>query len=464
MLAPGRRCSWILVALVAALPVPAAFAANETVSHWVTHSDQSKLLQPQAAIAFAPESGSGTTIDVNDGATYQTMDGFGASLTDSSAWVISQMGATERATLLNNLFSTNGNGIGLSILRQPLGASDFARSDYNYDNTCCDLNDFSVSYEDAYIVPVLQQIRGINSNVLIMGTPWSAPGWMKTNGSMMGGWLQAAHYPTFAQYIRKWVDAYQAKGIPIWAVTPQNEPMHETPGYPTMRMDWTDENNFIKNNLGPALSGTGVKIVALDHNWDLYTYATNILADPTTNPYVAGTGFHCYSAGLTNQSLVRNQFPSKDIWHTECSDGNWVGGGTFAGMFDRGMREMTIDVIRNWAKATIKWNLALDANHGPTNGGCMDCLGTVTVNGNSVTYNAEYYFLGHASKFVQRNAYRVSSSESGGITNVAFKNPNGGKVLVAYNTNSGSTTFRVRWAGQSFTYSLPAKSAVTFTW
>src|SRR5688572_30290503 len=135
MLAPGRQFRWVpvaLVAFIAALPVPRAQAANETVSHWLTHSDQSKLLQPQSAIAFAPESGSGTTIDVNEGVTYQTMDGFGASLTDSSAWVISQMGATERAAVLNNLFSTNGSGIGLSILRQPLGASDFARSDYNY--------------------------------------------------------------------------------------------------------------------------------------------------------------------------------------------------------------------------------------------------------------------------------------------------------------------------------------------
>jgi glucosylceramidase len=265
----------------------------------------------------------------------------------------------------------------------------------------------------------------------------------------------------------KWIQAYQAAGIPIWAVTPQNEPMHETTSYPSMRMEWSDEANFIKNNLGPALSSAGlgnVKIIALDHNWDLYTFPQNLLSDPAAYNYTAGTGFHCYSAGLTNQTIIHNAFPSKDIWHTECSDGMWIGGGTFAGMFDRGMREMTIGVVRNWAKATIKWNLALDVNHGPTNGGCMDCLGTVTVNGSNVTYNAEYYFLGHASKFVQRGARRIDSNETGGITTVAFRNPNGGKVLVAYNQNAGSTAFRVRWAGQTFNYTLAGKAAATFTW
>src|SRR5262249_7042857 len=150
---------------------------------------------------FAPDgAANATTIDVADGTTYQTIDGFGASLTDSSAWLIwNRMNATQRQTLINNLFTTNGSGIGLSILRQPMGASDFALSAYNYDNTCCDLNDFSIAYENAYIIPVVKQIRTANPNVLIMGTPWSAPGWMKTSLTMNGGWLEWAYYKTHAQ-------------------------------------------------------------------------------------------------------------------------------------------------------------------------------------------------------------------------------------------------------------------------
>jgi glucosylceramidase len=449
-------------------PSSGVLAANETVSVWMTTSDRSRLLQPQGAATFGPDTGTAQVVDVNEGTLYQPIDGFGASLTESSAVVINGMSASSRQTLLNNLFSRNGSGIGLSILRQPMGASDFAASgNYSYDNTCCDVNDFNLSRDTQAIIPILKQIRTINPNIFIKGVPWSAPGWMKTTGSMNGGKLQTQYYGAFAQYFVRWIQAYQAQGLPIWAIAPQNEPMHETTGYPTMKMEATEQAAFIKNNLGPALQSAGlgsVKIIALDHNWSLIAYPRTILQDPVANPFVAGTGWHCYSAGLPNQTTLHNEFPTKAMWHTECSDGGWVGGGTWAGNFDRGMREMAIDVIRHWAQGVMKWNLALNASNGPTNGGCTNCYGTVTVNGSTVTYNAEYYFLGHVSKFVDRGARRIQSNEVGTIKNVAFRNPNGGKVLVAYNTGTGSASFRVRWAGQSFTYTLPGRAAATFTW
>jgi glucosylceramidase len=447
-----------------------ARAAGEVVSVWLTTSDRAQLLAPQAALAFAPDSGTqAVTIDVDEAQRFQTMDGFGASLTDASAWLIwNRMSASQRATLLDRLFST-GSGIGLSVLRQPMGGSDFSLVHYNYDNTCCDLGDFSIGYETPYIVPLLRQIRTVNPDLLIMGSPWSPPGWMKTSGSMIGGSLLPQHYPTLASYFVRWIQAYQAQGLPIYAVTPQNEPQFSPGDYPGMLMSAGEQANFVKNNLGPALRSAGLatKIIVFDHNWDIGSYATSVLNDGAAKSFAAGSGFHCYGGNVSAQTATHDAHPDRDIWHTECSDGTWIGGGSFAALFDRDMREMVIGVVRNWGKGTTKWNLALDTANGPHRGGCSTCFGTVTIDQGTgaVAYNAEYYALGHASKFVRRGARRIASNTfAGGIETVAFLNPDGGKALVVYNAGAGSATFRVRWTGQSFRYTLAGRAAATFTW
>jgi glucosylceramidase len=445
-------------------------AANEVVSVWLTTSDRANLLSSRPEVVFGPDGGGQPiTIDVDEATRFQTMDGFGASLTDASAWLIwNRMTPSQRSALLDKLFSPTA-GIGLSVLRQPMGGSDFSLEHYNYDNTCCNLNDFSIDYEMAYIVPLLRQIRGINPDLLIMGSPWSPPGWMKTSGSMIGGSLLPTHYPTLAAYFVRWIQAYQAQGLPIYAVTPQNEPQFSPGDYPGMLMSASEQATFVKNHLGPAFRSAGLntKIIAFDHNWDIASYATTVLNDSAAKSFLAGSGFHCYGGSFTAQTTVHNAHPDRDIWHTECSDGTWIGGGSFAALFDRDMREMVIGVVRNWAKGTTKWNLALDTGNGPHRGGCSTCFGTVTIDqGNgAVAYGAEYYALGHASKFVRRGAQRIASNTfAGGVENVAFRNPDGSKVLVAYNAGGSPATFKVRWAGQSFLYTLPAKGAATFTW
>jgi glucosylceramidase len=460
----------LALAALGASHVRDTHAANEVVSVWLTTSDRAQLLAPQAGQVFAPDSGSQpVTIDVDEAVRFQTMDGFGASLTDASAWLIwNRMSASQRSTLLDRLFSP-ARGIGLSVLRQPMGGSDFSLVHYNYDNTCCDLGDFSIGYETAYIVPLLRQIKAVNPDLLIMGSPWSPPGWMKTSGSMIGGSLLPQHYSIYASYFVRWIQAYQAQGLPIYAVTPQNEPQFSPGDYPGMLMSATEQATFVKNHLGPALrnAGLGTKIIVFDHNWDIGSYATTVLNDSAAKSFAAGSGFHCYGGNFTAQSATHDAHPDRDIWHTECSDGTWIGGGSFAALLDRDMREMVIGVVRNWAKGTTKWNLALDTSHGPHRGGCSTCLGTVTIDqaSGAVTENAEYYALGHASKFVRRGARRIASNTfAGGIENVAFLNPDGGKVLVAYNAGSAASTFRVRWGGQSFLYTLPARAAATFTW
>ena len=471
----------VMMALFASLVVRPALAAGETVSVWVTTADQSKLLQQQANVTFAADSGSNpTTIDVNEATTYQTMDGFGASLTDSSAWDLNQLSAADREAVLQALFNPT-TGIGLSFLRQPLGGSDFSLGNYAYDDTCCDVNDFSLNngHDNAYIIPQLQRIKQINPAVKLLGTPWSPPRWMKTNNDWAGGsgaHLQTQYYAAYAQYFVKYVQGYAALGLPIDFVTLQNEPFNDNTGMPAMHMDPGEQANFIKNNIGPAFASAGIstKILVWDHNWDVASYPTSVLNDAAARAYVAGVAWHCYGGTPDAQTQVRNLYPNLGVWLTECSSGNWVSGGaspagSFGGNLYRNVQQLVIGATRNWSKSVVNWNLVLDQNMGPTNGAgaCFTCYSVARVNTSNKTWSldVDYYSLGHVSKFVVPGAVRIDSNTySGGIENVAFKNPDGSKVLVAINAGGSSSTFKVRWGGQSFSYTLPAGAVASFKW
>ena len=478
------RMSTILVmaiTLFTSLLAQPALAAGETVSVWVTTADQSKLLQQQANVTFAADSGSNpTTIDINEATTYQTMDGFGASLSDSSAWALNQLSAADREALLQALFNPT-TGIGLSFLRQPLGGSDFSLGDYAYDDTCCDVNDFSLNngHDDAYIIPQLQRIKQINPAVKLLGTPWSPPRWMKTNNAWVGGstaHLQTQYYAAYASYLVKYIQAYAAQGLPIEFLTLQNEPLNDNSGMPAMHMDPGEQANFIKNNVGPAFASAGIttKLLVWDHNWDTASYPTSVLNDAAARAYVAGVAWHCYGGTPDAQTQVRNLYPNLGVWQTECSSGNWVSGGaspagSFGGNLYRNVQQLVIGSTRNWSKSVVNWNLVLDQNMGPTNGSgaCFTCYSVARVNTSSKTWSldVDYYSLGHVSKFVVPGAVRIDSNTySGGIENVAFKNPDGSKVLVVINAGSASNTFKVRWGGQSFSYTLPAGAVATFKW
>lgn len=460
----------VLTALFASSLTGTAQAAGETVSVWVTTPDQSKLLQQQANLTFAADSGSNPlTITVNPSTTYQQVDGWGASLTDSSAYLIYNSSA--RNNIMNDLFNTS-TGIGISFLRQPMGASDFSRSgNYNFDNTCCDLNDFSISHDQAYIIPLLTQARSINSSVKVMLTPWSPPGWMKTSGSMIGGSLNSATYSdALAQYFVKTIQGYQAAGVPIYAVTAQNEPLYSPTGYPGSLMPAADQAGWIGFNLGPAMANAGlggVKIMAYDHNWDQPGYPTTVFNNATASPYVAGVAWHCYGGSVSAENTLHNSFPNKDTWLTECSGGNWA---PYYNDFAANLKGETENLIilnaRYWSKSAVLWNMALDPSNGPTNGGCTTCRGVVTVNGGSYTKTVDYYVLGHASKFVRSGAYRISSNTFGSssIEDVAFKNPDGSLVVLALNNASSAQTLKILISGQSVSYSLPAGAVATFKW
>jgi glucosylceramidase len=439
------------------------------------------LLQAQPGVAFAAGGvSSGLVITVNAAAQYQQMDGFGASLTDSSAWLIwNKLRASQQTTLMQELFS-QGAGIGISFLRQPMGASDFSASgNYSYDDVPAgqvdpELAKFSITHDAAYIIPLIKQALSINPNIKVVALPWSPPAWMKltgtmNGGSMNGGSMNTSYFPSLAQYFVDFVKAYQRQGIPIYALSVQNEPLNPTAGYPSELLTATDESTFIASNLGPALSTAGfgrVKILGYEHNWDNTAYPESVLSSPAAK-YVAGTSFHCYAGDPSAQSTVETAFPSKEIWFTECSG---TVGSSFAGDLVWQAEHLLIDATRNWARSVSLWNLALDQNCGPINGTCRKCRGVVTIDDSvspaKVTFNVEYYILGHLGKFVIPGAHRIDSNTfgAGSIEDVAFKNPDGSIVLLVLNSARNAGTFGVSFNSQSFSYTLPAGAVATFTW
>ncbi|NMO53466.1 glucosylceramidase [Actinoplanes sp. TBRC 11911] len=446
-------------AAVVATATPSLAATTAAV--WLTTPDRNNLLKPQAGVVF-DGGGGGSTITVNPNVTYQSMVGFGASLTDAAAWNITN--SSQRNTIMSNLFGTSGTGIGLSWLRQPIGATDFSRDFYTYDDGGADpsLSRFSIARDTSYIVPLVNQARSLNPRLTVMATPWSAPAWMKDSNSLIGGSLRDANIGVYSDYLVKFVQAYQAAGVPIGYLSVQNEPNFSPPAYPGMRMSAQQQVSII-NTLAPKLRAAGLttKILGYDHNWDETSYPQTVNNGAGAN--VAGSAWHCYGGNPGGQSVVRNAQPGKEIFFTECS--GTESANTFADSLWWQGRNLAIGTTRNWARTVTTWNMALNAQHGPVIGSCTNCTGVVTVNGGSVTYNAEYYVLGHLSKFVQPGAVRVDSTNygQGGIENVAFRNPDGTIALVAVNTG-GTQSFRVAYGGSSFGYTMPAGSMATFTW
>jgi glucosylceramidase len=411
-------------------------------------------------------------LTVNAAVSYQEIDGFGASLTDSSAWLIYMfLNASERQAVLTDLFDPE-EGIGLSYLRQPMGASDLRLAEYTYDDrpsgqTDYNLTYFNVTYDQQYIIPTLQEILAINPNVKIMGSPWSPPAWMKTSGQIGGGSLKSDVYTTYANYFVKYIQAYAARGIPVHAVTLQNEPYFEPWTYGGCRMEPADQIKLVKL-MGPVFAANGIttKIIVWDHNWDNTAFALSVLADSTARQYIDGTAWHHYGGDVSAQTTVHDAYPSKNTYFTEGSDGTWNDGGFDADLIRNGV--FMVDTIRNWAKTVVKWNLALDQNNGPKiAGGCDTCYGVVTVNRTTrlVTPKPHYYALGHASKFLRPGAVRIQSNDSiGGIRTVAFKNTDNSIVSYVVNPGNSACNLKITWKSQWVIYTIPARSIVTFVW
>ena len=462
----------LLLSSCSVFPHTVANGTGPTVQAWLTTSNGSSQLTPQPNITFGSNTSAASTVRVNESQTFQQMIGFGAAVTDSSAWLIyNRMSSSQRTTLMQQLFDPN-HGIGLSFVRIPMGSSDFSiDGPYSYDDLPTGLSDpnlnhFSISHDNAYILPVLQQARSLNPSLTFMANPWSPPAWMKTNGSMLGtlngvtGTLNSADYGPLAQYFVKFIQAYQAQGITISEVTPQNEPEYAPSTYSGMSWSANGENAFIKNNLSPALKGAGLatKILGYDHNWNDSSFASTLLNDSTTRNDLAGIAWHCYSGSPSAMTTMYTADPAVGAYETECATG--------AAVTPISTPDLLMQSVQNDAKTVELWNLALDPNHGPHSGGCPDCLGVVTIDQNTgnVTYSNDYYQVGQYSKFVVPGAHRIASNSLGGLADVAFKNPDGSKVMVAHNDGSSSSSFQVLWGNQGFNYTLQGGATVTFKW
>jgi glucosylceramidase len=436
------------------------------VSAWVTAGDQSALFKSQSAIYFSYKVNP-SVINIDTTIRYQTIDGFGAALTGSTAYLMKQiMTDAQRAALIKDLFDPN-NGIGISYIRVTIGSSDFSLGNYSY----CDtpgIDNFAIPATDQRdLIPVLKEILAVAPNLKILATPWSAPAWMKTTSSMNGGSLKSEYFADYATYFVRYIKAMKDAGIPITAITVQNEPLNEQTGMPTMYMSWQDQNTFIKSYLGPLFKKENIttEIQAFDHNWQDYSYPMNILNDAETRQYLAGSAFHAYAGDVSAMSIVHNAYPDKGLYFTEISGGQWGSG--FNSDLRWTMQNIFIGSTLNWSKNALMWNLALDQNFGPQNGGCTNCTGVVTINspGGSVNKTYAYYAIAHMSKLVRPGAVRVALvCNDNSLIQVAFQNTDGSKILVVLNNDRISKTFTAKTAKNGFNFTVPAESVASFRW
>jgi glucosylceramidase len=452
---------------------PAAIPADAApVEVWLTLPDRSALLAEQPRLHFSDAAGAGTIIAVDPAQRFQRMVGFGASITDASAWLIQKrLSRPQRDALLAELFGP-APGINLSFTRVTIGASDFSRSHYSYDDRPKGKADpalvhFSIAPAKEEVLPTVRAARKINPRLALMASPWSAPGWMKTTDSLVKGTLRNDAYAPFAAYLRRTLKDYTAEVGPVDYLSIQNEPDFEPDDYPGMRLSPAQRAAIIGGHVGPELARAGLKtqILDWDHNWDKPEQPLGVLADPKAARHVAGVAWHCYNGDVAAQSAVRDKYPGKDVFFTECSGGEWSK--AWPDSWAWTVRNLVIGAPRNWARGVLLWNLALDEKFGPHLGGCGNCRGVVTIDGTTgaVTRNPEYYALGHASRFVASGAWRIAStSKAGGVETIAFLNPDGTRVLLAFNAGAAEDEMTVESGARRFRYRLAPNAAATFRW
>jgi glucosylceramidase len=459
----------LLLSALALLPLPSL--AQKDAVLWLTNPDRSALLAEQSPkLSFTNTPATGQVIEVDSKKTYQIMDGFGFALTGGSAMLIHHMDAAKRAALLHNLFTTEGDGIGVSYLRLTVGSSDMNDHVYSYDDlpdgqTDPEMEHFSLAPDQTDVIPVLKEILAINPKIKILASPWSAPLWMKTTGKAQGGVLLPEYFPAYAKYWVKYIQGMKAEGITIDTLTIQNEPLNEK-NTPSMLMLESEQADFIEHDLGPAFQKAGIqtKILLYDHNLDHPAYVLSILKDPDANKYIDGSAWHLYGGKVDAMTQVHDAFPRKNIYFTEQSITEHDGVTTLN--IARPVAHVMIGVTRNWSKNVLLWNLAADPNAGPhtNDGGCTGCYGALTIDGDNVTRLLAYYVLGHVSKFVPAGSVRIDSNSLDTLPNVAFKTSEGKNVLIVSNPGDSPQSFAVREKGKSFTTSLGAGCVGTYLW
>ncbi|MGE0772085.1 MAG: glycoside hydrolase family 30 beta sandwich domain-containing protein [Cyclobacteriaceae bacterium] len=432
---------------------------------WLTTADQSHLLEKQPACEWTEQPKGDAVIEVNPDSLFQTVQGFGFALTGGSATLINNLPADQRDRLLHELFSDEG--IAISYLRVSIGASDLDDSPFSYDDLPAgqddpELKSFSLSRDTVNLIPLLQRIVEINPQIKIMGSPWSAPAWMKTNESTVGGSLREEYYDSYALYFVKYIESMREHGITIDAVTLQNEPEH--PGNnPSMLMTATEQATFVRDYLGPAFKrhGTNTHIVVYDHNCDHPEYPIAILNDTTARKYIDGSAFHLYLGEIEALSIVHQAHPDKRIYFTE----QWTSSeGDFGDDLLWHVKNLIIGANRNWSTTVIEWNLASDPSFEPhTDGGCTMCKGALTI-GESIERNVSYYVIAHASKFVPAGSIRMHSTQLQQVFSVGFVTTTGEQVVVLLNEGETVSQVAVRSDDRYLNLAMPGRAVATLKW
>ena len=477
------------------------------VRNGVQHDANLTLLRQGAIPLTAADPGRALRIAVDRTRTFQKMYGQGAAMTDSSAWVLKRLKESNPQLYeytMKKLFSPT-EGAGFSFLRLPMGASDYTANAtyYTYcDEPSPDLSRFSIVHDRQCIIPTLQDALRLNPNIRILGSPWSAPAWMKTNGKLVGiseaekaagatCKLKSDCFEVYAGYFVKFIEQYRAEGLEIWGVTLQNEPQFDGAAYPCMRMNEDDQIRLV-SLLGPKLAAKGLKtrIFIHDHNWGLHPgdrkvvggdakmppllSVTKILSDPTAGKYIAGTAWHCYygDASLMRDvyNTIHQRFPDKEILCTE--HGGWGRHrGGWWGDVDWGMAHSWMGGPQNWCQASVEWNLALDGKYGPTPRPDSEAVGLVEIqtgNNQEARFEREFYGLAQISRAAPPGSKRIAAAIKGAAPDrleiVAFALPNGQTSLVAFNQNKSELPFEVEADGSFFDYVAPGHSIATFTW
>lgn len=437
---------------------------------WLTTADQAQKLAPQPLIAPQGRATGEEAVAIDTSRHFQRMQGFGAAMTDASAELFSRLASSKRRTIMAELFGRANGGLGLSFIRLTVGASDFSRTHYSYDDRPGDAPDpelryFSISPARHYVLPRVREAMAINPSLKVVISPWSPPAWMKTSHSLYKGQLDPRFYTAFANYLARTVKAFGREGVPVSMLTIQNEPDFEPDNYPGMRVPAAQRAQIIGHYVGPTFRSRGLEtqILDWDHNWNEPQQPLTVLSDPLARRYIAGVAWHCYDGDVIAQTPVHDAFPDKDTWETECSGGEWSP--KYAEVLGWMTDKLIIGAANNWARGSLLWNLALDPEHGPHHGGCSDCRGVVTINPvtGAITRNVEYYVLGHASRFVLPGAYRVTVNQSAGVAAAAFLNPDGSRVAILHrDSGDGPTTIAID--GVRYSIALPLGAVATLRW
>ncbi|GHT29189.1 glucosylceramidase [Bacteroidia bacterium] len=454
------------------------------VTLYVTTANRSYDFKKSAVAFSETQNMSPSTITLDPSQRYQTMDGFGAAVTGSSCFNLLQMALDDRAKFLKETFS-DSEGMGFSYIRISIGCSDFSLSEYS----CCDIKgieNFGLTDEETlYVIPVLKDILAINPKLKVMGSPWTCPPWMKVNNltdlkpfeSWTSGQLNPACYQDYATYFVRWIQAFEGAGIPIYSVTPQNEPLNRG-NSASLFMTWQEQRDFVKEALTPKFKEAGLKtkVYLFDHNYnydnmnDQNDYPIRIYDAGVDQDVVAGSAYHNYGGNREELLDIHDQSPDMELVFTETSIGTWNDGRNLPVRLMADMQEIALGTVNNWCTGVIVWNLMLDTDRGPNrDGGCQTCYGAVDIdrsNYKTITRNSHYYIIGHLSVVVKPGATRIASGGyvENGIVYSAFENTDGTYACVLLNNTNENKKITLEDSKHHFSYEVPSKSVVSYQW